>query len=178
MGKIKLPRQSTRVRFKKTKGETVRDILHAPCRFVFSSMIFQWSDEHIAPVAWTTSAGNHQFQTVDVKRQLSRLTEGSKRKSTIPMHYIKIKCQRMVGQCPACPIGRAVADTCALKAKVHNSWHFFVLDVWCRTTSVFFVCVTLFTFLHHSPGTIKARTRHIRIKKWFTFFFIKSSGSP
>ena len=25
------------------------------------------------------------------------------------MYYIKIKCQRMVGQCPACPIGRAVA---------------------------------------------------------------------
>ena len=25
------------------------------------------------------------------------------------MCYIKVKCQRMVGQCPACPIGRAVA---------------------------------------------------------------------
>ena len=64
-------------------------------------------------VAWATTAGNHQFQTVDVKRQLFWLAEVSKRKSTIPMYYIKIKCHRMVGQCPVCPIGRAVADSMA-----------------------------------------------------------------
>ena len=97
---------------KRNKGETAREIMHAPCRLAFSSIIIQRSAEDVAPpaiVAWATSAGNHQFQIVDVKRQLLRLTEGSKQKSTIPLYYIKMKCQRMVGQCPACPIGRAVA---------------------------------------------------------------------
>ena len=99
-------RESALMRFKETK-ELVN--ICAPCWFVFSSVIFQRYDEHIAPVAGVTSAGNHQFQIVDVERQLLRITEGSKRKSTIPMYYIKIKCQRLVGQCLACPIGRAVA---------------------------------------------------------------------
>ena len=37
------------------------------------------------------------------------------------MYYIKIKCQRMVGQCPACPIGRAIADTNIIIISLRNS---------------------------------------------------------
>ena len=99
------------------KEEIVLEYLHTPCRLVLSLMFFQPSDEHSSPVAWATSAGNRQFQTVEVERQLFRLTEGSKRKSRISMYYVKIKCQRMVGQCPACPIGRVVADWAALVEK-------------------------------------------------------------
>ena len=50
-------------------------------------MLIQWSEEHSAPVAWAASAGNYKFQTVDVERQLLRLTEGSAQKSRLPMYY-------------------------------------------------------------------------------------------
>ena len=52
-------------------------------------------------------AGNYQFEIVE--RQLLRLTEGSKRESRIPVYDINIKCQRMVGQCHTCSIGRTIA---------------------------------------------------------------------
>ena len=101
----------------RSKGEIVRENLHAPCRCALSFIIFHLSDEHSGPVAWATSAGNYQFQTGDVERQLLKLTEGRKRKSRIPRYDIKIKCKRMVGQCPACPRTRL---RCYLSHKNHE----------------------------------------------------------
>ena len=94
----------------RNKRETTLEYLHAPCMLAFSPIILQRSDEDNAPPV------QHErplLETISFKsstlNELLRLTEGSKRKSTIPLYCIKIKCQRMVGQCPACPIGRAVA---------------------------------------------------------------------
>ena len=51
------------------------------------------------------------------------------------MYDIKIKCQKMVGQCPTCPIGRDVAAK--IRKKVDQPflglvtfWHFVVLYTW------------------------------------------------
>ena len=76
--------------------------------FYYPSLV-RWTYYCPRQQTWATSAGYHQFQVFDVERQFSRLTEGNKRKSTMPTYYIKIKFQRMVGQCPACPVGRNVA---------------------------------------------------------------------
>ena len=44
------------------------------------------------------------------------------------MYYIKMKCQRMVGQCPACSIGRAVAElTTGASSTSHQVQFFFRL---------------------------------------------------
>ena len=96
----------------RNKGGSIHPNEHAPCRCALSCILFQPSDEHPAPLAWVTSSGYYQFQTVGLERQLLRLTGSSKRKSGIQylcIYDIKIKCQRMERQCPACPTGRAVA---------------------------------------------------------------------
>ena len=76
--------------------------------FYYPSLV-RWTYYCPRQQTWATSAGYHQFQVFDVERQFSRLTEGNKRKSRTLMYDIKIMCQKMLGQCLACPLGRAVA---------------------------------------------------------------------
>ena len=51
-------------------------------------------------------AGNYQFEIVE--RELLWITESSKRKY-LHIYDVKIKCQRMGGECLPCPTGRTAA---------------------------------------------------------------------
>ena len=114
------------------------------------------------------SAGNYQFEIVE--RRLLWLTESSKRKNRIPMYDIKIKCQRMVGKCPVCPIGWNVASTALFFSNI-CSWclerwrnancfdRVWVTRQWSRLS---FVSYILSLRLFYSSGKIPVLQYHLQ----------------